>query len=85
MPVIILVLLTLSFLNGLDGAPVVPCYFVFGDSINDSGNNNLITTIAKANYPPNGIDFPLGPTGRFSNGMNIADLIGSPSQRLCFT
>lgn len=57
-------------------APQVPCYFIFGDSLYDNGNNNDLVTEARANYPPYGIDFPDGPTGRFSNGRNIADVIG---------
>nr|AFN53715.1 putative GDSL-like lipase acylhydrolase protein [Linum usitatissimum] len=52
----------------------VPCYFIFGDSLIDNGNNNLIGTLAKANYPPYGIDFPGGPTGRFSNGKTTVDV-----------
>ena len=32
--------------------------------------------MAKANYQPYGIDFPAGPTGRFTNGRNIGDIIG---------
>uniref|UniRef100_A0A803MVB9 GDSL esterase/lipase n=1 Tax=Chenopodium quinoa TaxID=63459 RepID=A0A803MVB9_CHEQI len=56
--------------------PQVPCYFVFGDSLSDPGNNNDLVTKAKANYPPYGIDFPGGvPTGRFSNGRNFVDRI----------
>ncbi|XP_010540156.1 PREDICTED: GDSL esterase/lipase At5g55050-like [Tarenaya hassleriana] len=41
------------------------------------GNNNYLpVSIAKANYPHNGVDFPTGkPTGRFSNGKNAADVI----------
>ncbi|KAI3891569.1 hypothetical protein MKX03_033116 [Papaver bracteatum] len=35
-----------------------PATFIFGDSLVDAGNNNYISTIAKANYAPNGIDFP---------------------------
>ncbi|CAI9787970.1 unnamed protein product [Fraxinus pennsylvanica] len=31
--------------------------------------------MAKSNYPPYGIDYPDGPTGRFSNGRNIADFL----------
>lgn len=58
------------------GAPQIPCYFIFGDSLYDNGNNNNLVTEAKANVPPYGIDFPDGPTGRFSNGRNIADVIG---------
>ncbi|KAI7752759.1 hypothetical protein M8C21_008908 [Ambrosia artemisiifolia] len=56
--------------------PQVPCYFIFGDSLVDSGNNNALTTAAKANYKPYGIDFPQGVTGRFTNGKTVADIIG---------
>jgi hypothetical protein len=51
--------------------------FIFGDSLVDVGNNNYIATIARANLPPNGIDFPQGPTGRFCNGRTVADLLGT--------
>ncbi|CAO2840017.1 unnamed protein product [Amaranthus hypochondriacus] len=55
---------------------LVPCYFIFGDSLYDAGNNNNLNTKAKANYLPYGIDFPGGkPTGRFSNGRNFVDKI----------
>ncbi|WOH11973.1 hypothetical protein DCAR_0831469 [Daucus carota subsp. sativus] len=54
----------------------VPCYFVFGDSLADNGNNNGLKTQAKVNYPPYGVDFKDGPTGRFTNGRNFADIIG---------
>lgn len=57
--------------------PQVPCYFIFGDSLVDAGNNNLLTTMARADYNPYGIDFkPLGATGRFSNGKTTVDFIG---------
>lgn len=56
-------------------APEVPCYFVFGDSLVDNGNNNDIASLARANYPPYGIDFPGGATGRFSNGLTTVDAI----------
>ncbi|KAG6739134.1 hypothetical protein POTOM_056720 [Populus tomentosa] len=56
-------------------AASVPCYFIFGDSLVDSGNNNGLSTSAKVNYPPYGIDFPAGPTGRFTNGKTVADII----------
>ncbi|KAM0919174.1 hypothetical protein ACQ4PT_008376 [Festuca glaucescens] len=55
--------------------PQVPCYFVFGDSLVDNGNNNDIASLARANYPPYGIDFPAGATGRFSNGLTTVDAI----------
>ncbi|KFK25385.1 hypothetical protein AALP_AA8G106800 [Arabis alpina] len=54
---------------------IVPCYFVFGDSVFDNGNNNDLNTLAKVNYLPYGIGFPRGPTGRFSDGRNIPDFI----------
>ncbi|EPS72894.1 hypothetical protein M569_01863, partial [Genlisea aurea] len=51
-------------------------FFVFGDSLVDSGNNNYLATTARADAPPYGIDYPTHrPTGRFSNGLNIPDLI----------
>ncbi|KAF5760936.1 putative triacylglycerol lipase [Helianthus annuus] len=56
--------------------PQVPCYFIFGDSLVDNGNNNRLRTEAKANYSPYGIDFPPGVTGRFTNGLTSADIIG---------
>ncbi|KAI9072330.1 hypothetical protein K1719_045693 [Acacia pycnantha] len=50
--------------------------FIFGDSTADVGTNNFRNTIAKANAPYYGIDFPHSvPTGRFSNGFNIIDHI----------
>ena len=52
-------------------------FFVFGDSLVDSGNNNYLSTTARADSPPYGIDYTTRrPTGRFSNGLNIPDLIG---------
>ncbi|CAN6332390.1 unnamed protein product [Urochloa humidicola] len=56
-------------------APQVPCYFIFGDSLVDNGNNNFIVSMARANYPPYGIDFAGGPTGRFSNGLTTVDVL----------
>ncbi|KAM7507651.1 hypothetical protein LguiA_018104 [Lonicera macranthoides] len=51
--------------------------FVFGSSLVDNGNNNFLDALlAKADYLPYGIDFPLGPSGRFTNGKNVIDLIG---------
>ncbi|MCL7032065.1 hypothetical protein MKW94_021934 [Papaver nudicaule] len=61
--------------------------FIFGDSLVDVGNNNYIATIAKANYLPNGLDFPprLNPTGRFSNGRTVVDIIGQELGWTTFT
>lgn len=58
------------------GEPVVPCYFIFGDSLVDNGNNNQLNSLARANYAPYGIDFPGGPTGRFCNGRTTVDVVG---------
>ncbi|XP_051124059.1 GDSL esterase/lipase At1g29670-like [Andrographis paniculata] len=50
--------------------------FVFGSSVVDNGNNNFIPDVLnKVNYTPYGIDFPLGPTGRATNGANMADIL----------
>ncbi|PKI53584.1 GDSL esterase/lipase At5g45670-like [Punica granatum] len=57
------------------GDQQVPCYFIFGDSLADAGNNNILLTLTKSNYPPYGIDFPLGATGRFCNGRTIIDVL----------
>nr|AMY26617.1 zinc finger FYVE domain containing protein [Linum usitatissimum] len=61
---------------GVSQSPEVLCYFIFGDSIFDSGNNNNLATSMKANYLPYGTDFPTGPTGRFTNGQTTADILG---------
>lgn len=55
--------------------PIAPCYFIFGDSLVDSGNNNQLQSLARADYFPYGIDFPFGPTGRFCNGKTTVDVI----------
>ncbi|KAJ0940272.1 putative triacylglycerol lipase [Helianthus annuus] len=52
--------------------------FAFGDSIVDAGNNNYLPSLSKADYSPYGIDFtPSGgkPTGRYTNGFTIVDLV----------
>ncbi|ONK66201.1 uncharacterized protein A4U43_C06F5280 [Asparagus officinalis] len=56
-----------------------PVTFVFGDSLTDVGNNNhLQLSLAKSNYPWYGIDYKTGqPTGRFSNGRTIGDIISA--------
>ncbi|MBA0773827.1 hypothetical protein Gotri_009080 [Gossypium trilobum] len=59
----------------VNAEPQVPCYFIFGDSLSDNGNNNNLATEAKVNYWPYGIDFPKGPTGRFTNGRTMQDII----------
>lgn len=74
---------------GAETGARVQAIYVFGDSTADVGNNNYLTgsNVAKANFPHNGVDFPTGrPTGRFSNGYNGIDFLGtiSMSDFLCF-
>lgn len=71
--VVFLVLLRLGCSEG----QMVPAAFVFGDSLVDVGNNNhLPVSLAKADFPHNGMDFPTKKaTGRFSNGKNTADFL----------
>ncbi|MED6218074.1 hypothetical protein PIB30_023609 [Stylosanthes scabra] len=62
--------------NDVSTVPPFSAMYVFGDSLVDNGNNNYLTSLAKANYEPYGIDTSWGPTGRFSNGKMIVDLLG---------
>ncbi|WCJ36676.1 GDSL esterase/lipase At1g71250 [Euphorbia peplus] len=54
----------------------VPGIYVFGDSLVEVGNNNYLSSMAKSNYFPYGVDFKIGPTGRFCNGKTFVDLLG---------
>ncbi|XP_030971528.1 GDSL esterase/lipase At5g45670-like [Quercus lobata] len=73
--VVCAVVLMSSLWYGVEGDPQVPCYFIFGDSLVDNGNNNQLQSLARSDYLPYGIDFPGGPTGRFSNGKTTVDVI----------
>ncbi|KAL0321328.1 UNVERIFIED_CONTAM: GDSL esterase/lipase [Sesamum radiatum] len=75
MTVWVVTAVVLNLHHGILAAPQVPCFFIFGDSLVDNGNNNNIQSLAKANYLPYGIDFPRGPTGRFSNGKTTVDVV----------
>ncbi|XP_023001436.1 GDSL esterase/lipase At5g45670-like [Cucurbita maxima] len=66
--------LVVTVLCSAAAAQQVPCYFIFGDSLVDNGNNNQLQSLARADYLPYGIDFG-GPTGRFSNGKTTVDVI----------
>ncbi|KAH7433694.1 hypothetical protein KP509_07G081700 [Ceratopteris richardii] len=51
---------------------------IFGDSTVDTGNNNYLPTIIKANFPPYGINFDTHKaTGRFSDGRVVPDFIAA--------
>ncbi|KAL5825268.1 hypothetical protein ACOSQ3_021331 [Xanthoceras sorbifolium] len=53
----------------------VPALYVFGDSTVDSGNNNFLPSISKANFPPFGIDF--------ADGKPTAQVVGLPFPPPC--
>ncbi|KAH9302864.1 hypothetical protein KI387_014447 [Taxus chinensis] len=56
--------------------PLASAMYVFGDSTIDPGNNNHLASIAKANFPPYGRDFPNHKaTGRFTNGKLPTDIL----------
>ncbi|PIA63288.1 hypothetical protein AQUCO_00200957v1 [Aquilegia coerulea] len=55
--------------------PAAPAIYVFGDSLVDCGNNNYLVTLVRVNYTPYGTDFPQGPTGRYTNGKVVPDII----------
>nr|CAB3449659.1 unnamed protein product [Digitaria exilis] len=72
----------LGAVAGCKEPKVPPAIFVFGDGMLDVGNNNYLNYSEDlgsphlANHSYYGIDFPnFEPTGRFSNGYNIADFI----------
>ncbi|KAL0909939.1 hypothetical protein M5K25_020851 [Dendrobium thyrsiflorum] len=72
--VFLLILFLLSAAETLS-EPQVPCFFIFGDSLVDNGNNNGLLTLARANYMPYGVDFSEGPSGRFNNGRTTVDVL----------
>nr|XP_043633402.1 GDSL esterase/lipase At5g37690 [Erigeron canadensis] len=51
--------------------------FIFGDSLTEVGNNNYLQySLARSDFPYYGIDYTnKQPTGRFSNGRTIGDII----------
>lgn len=79
MRVVLIIMITHTLMVAPKIAEAAPrAFFVFGDSLVDSGNNNYLPTTARADSPPYGIDYPTGhPTGRFSNGLNLPDLISN--------
>ncbi|KAJ8754166.1 hypothetical protein K2173_002065 [Erythroxylum novogranatense] len=70
----VLLVLVFRVARGGDGDTLVPALLIFGDSVVDAGNNNDLTTLVKANFPPYGRDFVTHTaTGRFCNGKLAAD------------
>ncbi|XP_066307340.1 GDSL esterase/lipase At1g58430-like [Miscanthus floridulus] len=83
-PVLLVLLLFLSSTAISSSKRIQPKFsaiFYFGDSVLDTGNNNHLPTVAVANHVPYGRDFPgKKPTGRFSNGRLIPDLLNEKLQ-----
>ena len=85
MKALVLSSIVLSVVVGVESSSVqrrrVPAMYVFGDSTLDVGNNNYLEgeQVPRANKPYYGIDLPGSgkPTGRFSNGYNVADFVGN--------
>ncbi|XP_004290271.1 PREDICTED: GDSL esterase/lipase At1g71250 [Fragaria vesca subsp. vesca] len=79
--VIMKILISCSMVAGVgfgeSAAAQVPAMFAFGDSLIDVGNNNFISSFARSNYYPYGIDFRGGPSGRFTNGRTSIDMLGN--------
>ncbi|CAD6250296.1 unnamed protein product [Miscanthus lutarioriparius] len=76
MPPLVVSLLLCLLAAAAPAASAARAFFVFSDSLVDNGNNNYLLTTARADAPPYGIDFPTHrATDRFSNGLNIPDII----------
>ncbi|WCJ38892.1 GDSL esterase/lipase At1g58430 [Euphorbia peplus] len=59
-------------------SPKFPALFVIGDSVMDTGNNKYIPTWVNSNYFPYGQNYTThSPTGRFSNGKLLSDMLAS--------
>ncbi|KAJ6379132.1 hypothetical protein OIU76_015861 [Salix suchowensis] len=76
-----ILLLTLVAVCSISEAATLPKFsgiLIFSDSTVDTGNNNYVKTMFRGDHPPYGQDFPDHvPTGRFSNGKLIPDLVAS--------
>lgn len=66
---------TTTVTAGASKAPMARAVWILGDSLADVGNNNYLPSAARSNFPPNGIDYPAGPTGRFCNGVTVPDVL----------
>lgn len=65
-----------SICDNAKNTKLVPALYIFGDSTVDAGNNNNLSTTARAISLPYGIDFNHTATGRFTNGLTVPDYFG---------
>ncbi|XP_024011125.1 GDSL esterase/lipase EXL6 isoform X3 [Eutrema salsugineum] len=76
--ILVLTLFSICFLSSAaEKNNTFSALFAFGDSVLDTGNNNLLLTLLKGNYWPYGWNFDFKiPTGRFGNGRVFTDIVG---------
>lgn len=75
----LLAMVNLSLTMDTNETVKLPAIYIFGDSIFDVGTNSFLpNSSSRADMQFYGIDSPFQkPTGRFSNGYNAADRIGT--------
>jgi len=75
----LLAMVSLSLNMDTNETVKLPAIYIFGDSIFDVGTNSFLpNSSSRADMQFYGIDSPFQkPTGRFSNGYNAADRIGT--------
>ncbi|ESQ27538.1 hypothetical protein EUTSA_v10019865mg [Eutrema salsugineum] len=75
--ILVLTLFSICFLSSAaEKNNTFSALFAFGDSVLDTGNNNLLLTLLKGNYWPYGWNFDFKiPTGRFGNGRVFTDIV----------
>ncbi|KAI5074261.1 hypothetical protein GOP47_0010222 [Adiantum capillus-veneris] len=74
--------LFLAFINAAESAQIMgayPALFIFGDSLSDTGNAALeaLPYAMKTTHLPYGETFPGWPSGRFSDGHLLVDLLAT--------
>lgn len=83
--ILCLILLIVTLFVATQSSPLAPALYIFGDSLVDNGNNNMLLTLAKADYDPYSINFPGQVSrGRFTDGRTVADFIGKIISSIMF-
>ncbi|KMZ56304.1 GDSL esterase/lipase APG [Zostera marina] len=73
---VLLISILACFTLRIGSSQLVPAIITFGDSSVDVGNNDYLSTVFRADFPPYGRDFAgKVPTGRFCNGKLATDII----------